>query len=142
MSWHDFKTALNGIDDSGPDGFEGLVGILLGALLDQTFIIARTGDQPGGDGRSYDGSVRFQAKQYTKAKIPDADIVADFHRVRGNYPAMESYIIASVSRINDQLRSTLDGLELEFGIDIMTLDYATESSPLSIFAISFWSRIE
>ena len=90
MSWQNLQKALNDLKDAGPDGFEGFVGTLLGALLNQSFIPARSGDQPGGDGRSFDGNIRIQTKHYTKAEIPDADIVADFHRLRGDYPAMET----------------------------------------------------
>lgn len=127
---------------AGADGFEGFVGVLLGALLDQTFLTARTGEQPGGDGRSFDGSIRFQTKHYTTAGIPDFDIVADFHRVRANYPAMETYVLGSVSEINEQLRSTLDNLQLEFGIDIVALDYETDASPLSVLTMLFWDRVQ
>ena len=141
MSWQVLKSALDNMRAAGSDGFEGFVGVLLGALLDQTFIIARTGEQPGGDGRSFDGTIRFQSKHYTKADIPDFDIVADFHRVRASYPAMEIYVLGSVSAINEQLRSTLDSLELEFGIDIVTLDYGTDTSSLSVLTIAFFDRV-
>ena len=136
MSWENVKSALRKLP---PEAFEGFVAELLGALLNQPFIIARKGDQPGGDARSFDGSVRLQAKHYIAAKIPDADIIADFHRVRLNYPSMETYVVGTVFPINDQLRSTLDGLEIEFGIEIATLDYALQSSPLSILTLSYWN---
>ncbi len=103
--------------------------------------MARKPDQPGGDARSFDGSVRLQAKHYTVGKIPDADIIADFHRVRLNCPSMDTYVIGTAFPINEQLRSSLDALESEFGIDIPTLDYATELSSLSVLTITFWGAV-
>jgi hypothetical protein len=138
MSWNKLKSALNEMRSASSDGFEGFVGQMLAALFSQPFIIARSGDQPGGDGRSYDGSVRFQTKHYTVAKIDDFEIVTDFHRVRSNFPSMEVYALGTASTIKEQLRSTLDALEIEFGISIIALDYATESSALTLLTIEFW----
>jgi|ERR1043165_1797239 glycerol-3-phosphate cytidylyltransferase-like family protein len=45
---------------------------------------------------------------------------------------MEIHVLGSVSQINEQLRSTLDGLERELGIDIVALDYDAETSALSL----------
>src|SRR6266446_2283434 len=138
MSWEKIKSAIKKLPHEGPEGFEGFVAKLLGELLNQPFIIARKGDQPGGDARSFDGTVRLQAKHYKSRKIPDVDIITDFHRVRLNYPSMETYVVGSAFPIAEQLRSALDDLEFEFGIEIATLDYSTQASPLSVLAISFW----
>jgi len=141
MSWENVKAALHALPHEGRDGFEGFVAELLSALLSQRFIVARKSDQPGGDARSFDGSVRLQAKHYIAGKIPDADIIADFHRVRLNCPSMETYVVGTAFPINEQLRSSLDALEVEFGIDIQTLDYSKESSSLSVLTITFWSAV-
>jgi len=141
MSWENVKATLHELPHEGHDGFEGFVANLLSALLNQPFIVARKPDQPGGDARSFDGSVRLQAKHYTVRKIPDADIIADFHRVRLNFPSMDTYVIGTAFPINEQLRSSLDALETEFGIDIPTLDYSTELSSLSVLTITFWDIV-
>ena len=126
MSWENVKAALHELPHEGCNGFEGFVADLLSALLNQPFLVARKSDQPGGDARSFDGSVRLQAKHYTAGRIPDADIIADFHRVRLNCPSMDTYAIGTAFPINEQLRSSLDALETEFGNYIPTLDYSTE----------------
>lgn len=141
MSWENVKVALHELPHEGCNGFEGFVADLLSALLNQPFLVARKSDQPGGDARSFDGSVRLQAKHYTAGRIPDADIIADFHRVRLNCPSMDTYAIGTAFPINEQLRSSLDALETEFGIDIPTLEYSTELSSLSVLTITFWYAV-
>src|SRR5262245_58613390 len=123
MSWARLKAGLDELTPSGSHGFEGFVAAMLQVLLDRPFLVARAGDQPGGDGRSYDGAIRVQAKHYTAASVPGGDIIADFHRIRHGNPEMETYVIVSVSVIPEQLRSALDVLEIQFGIDILTLSY-------------------
>nr|HPI77444.1 hypothetical protein [bacterium] len=56
--------ALRGMTASGENGFEGLIAALLGKLLDEEFVVARSGSQPGGDARSVSGVVTMQAKRY------------------------------------------------------------------------------
>lgn len=136
--WKKISSALDRMADDGPSGFEGLVGALLGQLLGQTFLIARKGDQPGGDGQGLNGQVRFQSKHYTKAKIPDATVEADFYRILAGQPELEVYVVATTNPVNEQLRSRLNKIEALHGIDVVTLDYGSEGASLALLLTTYW----
>src|SRR6266446_3706122 len=95
MSWGEMKQALQNMPDSGPDGFEGLAAILLQNLLRDTFVCARSGDQPSGDARTLRGDVVIQAKRYKEGTSLDAkNIEGDLREARRAVPNLEVYVLA------------------------------------------------
>ncbi len=63
------------LDPSGPEGFEGLLGVILGEITEQSFRLAKSGTQRGRDGDSaFDGGATyFEGKRY-KEKLSKNDI--------------------------------------------------------------------
>ncbi|QGF26264.1 hypothetical protein EE896_05130 [Pantoea eucalypti] len=60
------QDALLSLDPSGPEGFEGLLGVVLGEVTGQSFRLAKSGTQRGRDGDSaFDGGATyFEGKRY------------------------------------------------------------------------------
>ncbi|MFD1331844.1 hypothetical protein ACFQ4O_07495 [Methylopila musalis] len=60
------QDALLALNPSGPDGFEGLLGLILGGITGQSFRLAKSGTQRGRDGDSaFDlGATYFEGKRY------------------------------------------------------------------------------
>lgn len=60
------QDALLALDPSGPEGFEGLLGVVLGEITGQSFRLAKSGTQRGRDGDSaFDGGATyFEGKRY------------------------------------------------------------------------------
>lgn len=79
------RAALLALDPAGPDGFEGLLAVVLGRVLGQPFRLASSGTQRGRDGDSaFDqGATYFEGKRYDKG-LGKADIAGKIFDLRND----------------------------------------------------------
>ena len=138
MSWQKLKELIHSVK---PNDFEELVAKLLTSFLKIPFAVARRGDQPSGDARSLDGDVSLQAKRYTGKNLPNAKFVeGDIRKVIRTLPHLQVYVLV-VSRDIAQLWDTLDAIQEETGVDIVTLELKDELSELGALCVRFWKEI-
>ena len=84
------------------------------------------------------GDVSIQTKKYTLRNLPSAKYIeGDIRQVIRTLPYLQVYVLA-VSRDVAQLRDTLDAIEEETGVDIVTLELNDEiSDPRGIMCLPF-----
>ncbi len=141
MSWERLKNALQAMPATAKNGFEGLVTRLLNLFLDDTFILARAGQQPSGDARNHHGTTSIQAKRYKgKTRLNGKSIEGDIREALRVLPDLDHYVLA-VTRPIAQLQDKLDMIQEETGLDIIVLDYADELSALGALCIRYWDSI-
>ena len=138
MSWQKLKELIQSVK---PDEFEELVAILLKSFLKQPFAVARRGDQPSGDARSLLGDVSLQAKRYTGKNLPNAKFVeGDIRQVIRTLPHLQVYVLV-VSRDVAQMWDTLDAIQEDTGVDIVTLELKDKLSEFGALCVTFWDEI-
>ncbi|WP_146618790.1 hypothetical protein [Rhodoplanes elegans] len=120
------RAALLLLDPSGPNGFEGLLGVVLGHVTGQTFRLARSGSQRGRDGESaFDsGETYFEAKRYTEhpeksaiaAKLLDLEI--------DDAGQVDVWILGATCEISTQTAGDLRVAAARKGIGVVVLDWS------------------
>ena len=83
------KDALLALNPSGPEGFEGFLGVILGDITGQSFRLAKSGTQKGRDGDSaFDGGATyFEGKRYKEGLLKN-DISAKLFDVANDYAGL------------------------------------------------------
>ena len=145
QGWQKLKDLIQNMDKwhegkKKGEAFEELVVTLLRLFSEKPFVPARTGLQPSGDARSLTGEISVQAKNYSKNIPSDIEIEGDIRRADRTLQNLEVYVLA-VSRDVAQLRDTLDAIEKETGLDIVTLELADRLSDLGALCVTFWEDI-
>lgn len=142
MSWEQLKSALQRMPPTGETGFEGLVARLLSDLLDETFVLARAGDQPSGDARSLLGTISIQAKRYAEStSINVREIEGDIHAARRALPHLEVYVPVITRSATAQFQDATDAIEAETSLNIITLSFDEDAGGLPALCITFWDSI-
>jgi len=135
--------ALRGMTASGENGFEGLIAALLGKLLDEEFVVARSGSQPGGDARSVSGVVTMQAKRYQETTSFNLnEIEGEIHHCIRLNKELQCYVLATTRSLDEQADDRLTKISNETGLDIVVLDHRiNELSDLFCLCVTFWDSI-
>ncbi|WP_346296416.1 hypothetical protein LRC39_04000 [Rhodopseudomonas sp. P1] len=120
------RNALLALNPSGPDGFEGLLGIVLGAVTGQSFRLARSGSQRGRDGESaFDsGATYFEGKRYNDSPSK-ADIAAKLYDLEADDQGqVDLWILGATCEISAQAVSDLRNWTSRIGIGAFVLDWS------------------
>lgn len=121
----DLKSALLALYHSGHNGFEGLLGIVLGEITGQSFRLAKSGSQRGRDGDSaYDGGATFfEGKRYRKSPKP-AEISAKlFDLVNDDAGQVDLWVLGATCEIPAQTEKDMRGACEKLGIGSVLLDW-------------------
>lgn len=114
---------LKRIKASGPEGFEGLVALLLERLTGQRFFLAQAGSQSGRDMSTggFDGtSIAVEAKRFRTSKgFRPRDLLGELLELPD---WLDLWVIVSTSRVPDQVISALLPKAAERGIAVEVLD--------------------
>ena len=138
QGWRKLRDLIQSIK---PKEFEELAAVLLTSFLEDSFVVARAGDQPSGDARSLKGEVSIQAKKYTGKNSPNAKTIeGDIRQAIRTLPNLQVYVLA-LSRDTAQLRDTLDAISVDTGVDIVTLELTDELSDLGALCVTYWEDI-
>lgn len=129
------KNALLTLADSGSDGFEGLVGAMLGDVAGCTFRLAASGSQGGKDGagESGAGEVSYEAKLY-RGKLNKATIDNKATAIIAGALLPDVWILAATSGATTQMVDTLRGAFDKVGIALLILDWPA-NDPLPPLAL-------
>lgn len=112
MSAEKLKQALQEMPETGVHGFEVLAKRLLELVLNETFVLARSGDQPSGDAHNSRRNVCVQAKRYSDASLNAKNIEGDFDESLRALRNTDVYVVA-VTRNTAQLDDTLNAMREE-----------------------------
>lgn len=140
MSAEKLKKALQHMPEIGPLGFEGLVTKLLEMILNESFVLARSGDQPSGDAHNLRRGICVQAKRYSNRSPNAKTIEGDFDQSLRTLPHTDIYVIA-VTRNTAQLDDTFEAMREKSGVDVVVLDFSSADSALPALCIEYWTQL-
>ena len=122
----DLRAALQKLYHSGPNGFEGLLAIVLGRLTGQPFRLASSGTQRGRDGDSaFDGGeTYFEGKRYETS--PDKkEISAKLYDLAiDDKGQVDLWVLGATCEVVAQTVTDARAFAARFGIGIATLDWS------------------
>jgi len=141
MSAEKLKQALQAMPEMGASGFEGLAKRLLESVLDEAFVLARSGDQPSGDAHNLRRAVCLQAKRYSDASPNAKNIEGDFDDSLRALPTTDVYV-AAVTRNTAQLDDTLNAMREKSAVDVVVWDFAADDSALPVLCVEHWAQLQ
>lgn len=120
------QDALLALDPSGPEGFEGLLGVVLGELTGQSFRLAKSGTQRGRDGDSaFDGGATyFEGKRY-KENLSKNDISTKLFDVANDDTGMvDLWILGATCEVASQTVEDGRKFSAKSGFGFTVLDWS------------------
>lgn len=129
------KAALLSLPDSGENGFEGLVGALLGSVTKVSFRLATSGSQDGQDGRGDGpmGAVSFEAKLY-RTKLTKAVVNNKATDIIASSDPPDLWVLAATTSLTTQIAATLRAAFAQTETSLLVLDWPANTAlpPLAI----------
>ncbi len=120
------RMALLKLKPSGPDGFEGLLALILARLFSQPFRLASSGAQRGRDGDSaFDqGATYFEGKRYD-GKLSKTEVAAKaFDLVADDRGQVDLWMLGVTSEVGSQDRDDIKKYFSQVGIGVHVLDWS------------------
>jgi len=114
------------LDPSGPEGFEGLLGVILGEITGQSFRLAKSGTQRGRDGDSaFDGGATyFEGKRY-KEGLSKNDISTKLFDVANDDAGLvDLWILGATCEVASQTVEDGRKFAAKNGFGIAVLDWS------------------
>lgn len=137
------QNALLALNPSGPEGFEGLLGIVLGELTGQSFRLAKSGTQRGRDGDSaFDGGATyFEGKRY-KEGLQKNDVSAKLFDVANDDTGqVDLWILGATCEVASQTVEDARTFAADHGFGICVLDWLNNDlGPLLIAVVAAASK--
>lgn len=131
----DLRSCLLQLKPTGPEGFEGLLGVILERIASQPFRLAKSGLQNGKDGETLSTSnhVSFEGKLYT-GSLSDKDVLGKIAQLLGNASPPDLWVLGATVEAGTQLVATLQAAAAVGGIATLVLDWPATSSypPLAV----------
>lgn len=127
--------AQRNLKATGTDGFEGLVGQLLGGFCSVSFRLASSGLQQGQDGQNFDEllKVSFEAKRYSN-EISKDGVQSKVTEICAQIDGPDVWVLAATGPLNPTTRKTVE-LQLEKeGIAFLCMDWC-EPPELPLWAV-------
>ena len=126
------KKALLALAPSGPQGFEGLIGTTLAAIVGIPFRLARSGAQFGVDGKSSDTSISFECKRYCN-NVPRESVMAKIGELSLEKHPVDLWILCATSEVGAQLVDAVSQFGTNHITSTMVLDWShTGIPPLAV----------
>ena len=127
---NNLKQVLVALHPSGPEGFEGLIGHALAAIVRIPFRLASSGSQFGVDGTSaYAGpGISFECKRYSNG-IPLADVMAKLGELSIREEDVDLWVLCTTSQVSAQVASKLEQFSRSHSISTLILDWPNNSIP-------------
>lgn len=125
--------ALQALDPTGTDGFEGLVARMLSDLTGVSFRPARSGPQRGRDLDSDPASPWFavvECKRYRgDTKLDQRELIAEIHIATNEDPQIDIWILATSRDVDANVARWLQEMSRERGIDYLILQCGSAGDP-------------
>lgn len=137
MHANELKTALLALDPSGPEGFEGLLGILLGELTGQSFRLAKSGSQRGRDGDSaFDGGATyFEAKRYREGLTKNEVWAKLFEIAKDDTGLVDLWILGATCEVAAQTVEDAQKFGARIGFGVTVLDWSNNDLGALLVAV-------
>jgi len=140
--WVKLREMVLALPAVGEAGFEGLVTRLLSAETGSRFYLARSGDQKSGDSISTLAGVSVQTKLYTSTRISENNVEGEIRGLLAENPQVDLYFLASTSSTpTAQLKTRLERIEQETGLDIIFEVLAEIASPLGAMLAKHFAKV-
>ena len=137
------QDALLALDPSGPEGFEGFLGLILGEITGQSFRLAKSGTQRGRDGNSaFDGGATyFEGKRY-KDGLSKNDISAKLFDVANDDAGLvDLWILGATCEVSSQTVDDARKFVAKHGFGIAVLDWSNNDlGSLLVAAVAAGSK--
>lgn len=127
----DLREVVRELDNTGDDGFEGLMAAVLTDITKTSFILAKSGSQHGKDGQSAlnSGAVSFEGKLYDK-KITKNDVVSKIGEIIANDKGdADLWVLGSTGTVRTQDRELIEALGKRGAIATLIVDWPTPGMP-------------
>lgn len=114
---------------TGPDGFEGLIAVVLSEITENGFSLAKSGSQRGKDGETiYDpGSIMFEGKRYDDT-VPKNEVLSKIGEIAADDTGItDLWILGATAPISSQDNTTITNLGKKIGIGTLILDWSDTS---------------
>jgi len=120
------QEALLALYHSGPNGFEGLLGIVLGSVTGQSFRLAKSGSQRGRDGDSaFDGGATyFEGKRYRESPAKNEIAAKLFDLMNDDAGQVDLWILGATCEIAAQTATDMRSAYEKQGIGFVLLDWS------------------
>lgn len=114
---------------TGPDGFEGLIAVVLADITKSGFSLAKSGSQRGKDGETiYDpGSITFEGKRYDET-IPKNEVLSKISEIAVDDNGItDLWILGATAPISSQDNTSITSIGKKIGIGTLILDWSDNS---------------
>ncbi len=121
------KEALLSLEPSGPEGFEGFLGVILGELTGQSFRLAKSGTQRGRDGDSaFDsGATYFEGKRYKEGLTKNDISVKLFDLANNDASLVDLWILGATCEVSSQTVEDAQIFATNHGFGVAVLDWSS-----------------
>lgn len=122
---NNLREAILALYHSGPNGFEGLLGIVLASVTGQSFRLAKSGSQRGRDGDSaFDcGATYFEGKRYRKSPKPPEIAAKLFDLVKDDAGQLDLWVLGATCEVAAQTAADMRVVCERLGIGTVLLDW-------------------
>lgn len=137
------QDAMLALDPSGPEGFEGLLGVILGEITGQSFRLAKSGTQRGRDGDSaFDGGATyFEGKRYKDGLSKNDVAVKLFDIANDDAGLVDLWILGATCEVASQTVDDARKFVAKHGFGIAVLDWSNNDlGSLLIAAVAAASK--
>ena len=130
---------LRKLKPTGPDGFEGLIAILLESLIGRHFFLSKPGFQGGRD-MSTEGRntniIAVECKRYqSKTDLDERELLGEILQVSRDIPDLDLWVLVASRNIDDRLEKSIVSAAREKGFEAIIIDTGeTNSDHLSSLA--------
>lgn len=124
------RDALTCLEATGPEGFEGLIGIALSEIAGVPFRLAHSGSQFGVDGRSAHtrGGIGFECKRYT-GRVSEPEVMSKIGDLSVRDADLDLWVLCATSPINSQIADKVSRFGKRFSISTLILDWPDNGLP-------------
>lgn len=137
------QNALLALDPSGPEGFEGFLGVILGEITGQSFRLAKSGTQQGRDGDSaFDGGATyFEGKRYKDGLSKNEISVKLFDVANDDASLVDVWILGATCEVASQTVDEARKFVAKHGFGIAVLDWSNNDlGSLLVAAVAAGSK--
>lgn len=116
---------------TGPDGFEGLIAVVLSDVTKIGFSLAKSGSQRGKDGETiYDpGTITFEGKRYDET-VPKNEVLSKISEIAVDDTGItDLWILGATAPISSQDNTSITSLGKKIGIGTLILDWSDTCLP-------------
>ena len=137
----DLYDILRKLKPTGPDGFEGLIAILLESLTGRHFSLSKSGFQGGRDmstsGRKAN-IIAVECKRYqSDTKLNEKELLGEIEQVSWRIPELDMWVLVASRNIDDRLEKSIVDSAREKGFEAIIIDTVetNRDQPSSLAAI-------